>query len=95
MSPTLSVVTDNNLKTTFPMAETVAQKVRRLQAEARQLAKDHVKAFTDAMTDLEHLAAEIADGGEAYSPGIRDIARRLAEDLDSRAQTVEAISARG
>ena len=47
------------------------------------------------MTDLEHLAAEIADGGEAYSPGIRDIARRLAEDLDSRAQTVEAISARG
>ncbi len=95
MSPTLSVVTDNNLKTAFPMAETVAQKVRRLQAEARQLAKDHVKAFTDAMTDLENLAAEIADGGEAYSPGIRDIARRLAEDLDSRAQTVEAIAARG
>ena len=48
-----------------------------------------------AMTDLEHLAAEIADGGEAYSPGIRDIARRLAESLDSRVQTVEAISARG
>ena len=95
MSPTLSVVTDNNLKTAFPMPETVAQKVRRLQAEARQLAKDHVKAFTDAMTDLESLAAEIADGGEAYSPGIRDIARRLAEDLDSRVQTVEAIAARG
>lgn len=68
MSPTLSVVTDNNLKTAFQMPETVAQKVRRLQAEARQLAKDHVKAFTDAMTDLESLAAEIAGGGEAYSP---------------------------
>ena len=95
MSPTLSVVTDNNLKTAFQMPETVAQKVRRLQAEARQLAKDHGKAFTDAMTDLESLAAEIAGGGEAYSPGIRDIARRLAEDLDSRVQTVEAIAARG
>ena len=93
MSPTLSVVTDN--KSAFPIAETVAQRVRRLQAEARQLAKDHVKSFTNAMTELEQLAAEIADGGEAYSPGIRDIARRLAEDLDSRVQTVEAIAARG
>lgn len=95
MSPSLSVVTDNNLKTAFPIAETVAQRVRRLQAEARQLAKDHVRSFTDAMTDLEQLAAEIADGGEAYPPGVRDIARRLAEELDSRVQTLEAISARG
>lgn len=95
MSPSLSVVADNNLKTNFPNAETVAQKVRRLQAEARQLAKDHVRSFSDAMTELERLAAEIADGGEAYSPGVRDIARRLAEDLDSRVQTLEAITARG
>lgn len=95
MSPSLSVVADNNLKTTFPTAETVAQRVRRLQAEARLLAKDHVRSFTDAMTELEHLAAEIADGGEAYAPGVRDIARRLAEELDSRVQTLEAITARG
>lgn len=93
MSPSLSVVTDN--KTAFPIAETVAQRVRRLQTEARQLAKDHVKSFTDSMAELEQLAAEIADGGEAYPPGIRDIARRLAEELDSRVQTLEAISARG
>ena len=94
MSPSLSVVTDNDLKTDFPKAETVARRVQRLQAEARQLAKDHVKSFTDAMAELERLAAEIADGGEAYAPGVRDIARRLAEELDNRAQTVEAISAR-
>ena len=94
MSPSLSVVTDNDLKTDFPKAETVACRVQRLQAEAKQLAKDHVKSFTDAMAELERLAAEIADGGEAYAPGVRDIARRLAEELDIRAQTVEAISAR-
>ena len=40
------------------------------------------------------LAAEIAEGGDAYSPGVRDVARRLAEDLDSRVQTLEAIVAR-
>ena len=48
MSPSLSVVADNDLKA--PRAETgrvetVAERVRRLQAEARQLAKDHVGAL--------------------------------------------------
>ena len=46
------------------------------------------------MADLEGLAAEIAEGGDAYPPGVRDIARRLSEDLDSRIQTLEAITAR-
>lgn len=94
MSPSLSVVADNDLTQITASTETVAQRVRRLQAEARQLAKDHVRTLTDAMVGLEALAAEIADGGEAYAPGVRDIARRLAEDLDSRVQTLEAIAAR-
>ena len=95
MSPSLSVVADNDLKPILPpKAETVAQRVQRLQAEAKQLAKDHVKALTTAMVSLEELAAEIAEGGDAYAPGVRDVARRLAEDLDSRVQTLEAIVAR-
>ena len=94
MSPSLAVVADNDRKTDLPKAETVAQRVQRLQAEARQLAKDHIRSLTDAMADLERLAAEIADGGDAYAPGVRDIARRLSEDLDSRVQTLEAITAR-
>lgn len=94
MSPSLSVVSDNDLKTIMPKSETVAQRVQRLQAEARQLAKDHVKSLTAAMMDLEQLAAEIADGGDAYAPGIRDIARRLVEDLEARVHTVDAIASR-
>ena len=94
MSPSLAVVATNDLKTVSPKTETVAERVRRLQAEARQLAKDHVKALTAAMVDLEQLAAEIAEGGDAYAPGVRDVARRLVEDLESRVQTLEAISAR-
>jgi hypothetical protein len=88
------VVADNDLKPVLPKSETVAQRVQRLQAEAKQLAKDHVKALTSAMIDLEQLAAEIAEGGDAYSPGVRDIARRLADELDSRVQTLEAIASR-
>lgn len=94
MSPSLSVVADNDLKPILPKAETVAQRVQRLQAEAKQLAKDHVKALSTAMAGLEELAAEIADGGDAYAPGVREVARQLSEDLDSRLQTLEAIVAR-
>lgn len=95
MSPSLSVVADNDLKTTAaPKAETVAQRVRRLQTEAKQLAKDHIQALSQALTDVEQLAAEISEGGDAYPPGVRDIARRLVEDCESRVQTLEAIVSR-
>lgn len=95
MSPSLSVVADNDLKTVQqPKTETVAQRVRRLQSEAKQLAKDHVKALTAAIVEVEQMAAEIAEGGEAYPPGVRDVARRLVEDMDSRVQTLDAIVAR-
>ena len=92
MSPSLSVVADNDPKTA--RTETVAERVRRLQAEARQLAKDHVHALSAAIMNAEAIAAEIADGGDAYPPGIRDLARRFVEDADARVQTLEAISAR-
>ena len=92
MSPSLSVVAHN--ESVLPKSETVGQRVQRLQAEARQLAKDHVRSLIAAMVSLEELAAEIADGGDAYAPGIRDIARRMAEELEARAQTLDAISSR-
>ena len=93
MSPSLSVVADNDLQTTAKQ-ETVADRVRRLQAEAKQLAKDHVHALSAAIMNAEQIAAEIAEGGDAYPPGIRDLARRFVEDADMRVQTLEAISAR-
>ena len=68
--------------------------MRRLQAEARQLAKDHIHALTAAITEVERMAAEIAEGGDAYPAGVRDLARRFAEDAEARVQTLEAITAR-
>ena len=93
MSPSLSVVADNDLHTATKQ-ETVADRVRRLQAEAKQLAKDHVHALSAAILNAEQIAAEIAEGGDAYPPGIRDLARRFVEDADMRVQTLEAISSR-
>src|SRR5437868_1086062 len=58
MSPSLSVVADNDLKTiTAPKNESVSERVRRLQAEAKQLAKDHIKAMVRQIADLEGRAA--------------------------------------
>lgn len=72
--------------------ETVADRVKRLQAEAKALARDHVRTLTGAIEHVEVLAAEIAVGGDAYPPGVRDVARRLVEDMGTRAQTLEAIT---
>ena len=97
MSPSLSVVAHNAFQTpAIPAArpDTVAQRVRRLQAEARMLAKDHVHALAAAIAQAEQLASEIAEGGDAYPPGVRDLARRFAEEAEGRIQTLEAIIAR-
>lgn len=88
MSPNLALVPAE------PKPETVAQRVRRLQSEAKALARDHVYAFTAAMKDVQKIGAEIADGGDAYPAGIRDLARRFVEDADARVQTLEALAAR-
>lgn len=79
----------------FPIElESVSGRIRRLQAEAKQLAKDHVRSLTAKMVEIEEMAAEIAEGGDAYPPGIRELASRLVEDIEARAQTLEAIASR-
>lgn len=75
-------------------AEPVSAKVRRLQAEARGLAREHVNALTAALLQVEQLSVEIAGGGDAYPPGVRDLCRRIAEDAIARGQTLAAINAR-
>lgn len=75
-------------------AESPSQRIRRLQAEARALARDHLEELAGAMRELSLLAQEIAEGGDAYPVGAREMAGRLAEDLGGRSQTLLAIVAR-
>lgn len=90
MSPNLSVVAHP----APARPETTAERVKRLQAEAKGLARDHVKSLTGLLCQVETMATEIADGGDAYPPGVRDVARQLVEDSGARAQTIEAIMSR-
>ena len=75
-------------------SESLSQRVNRLQAEAKLLAKDHVHELIAAVVEVERLAADIASGGSVYPAGVRDVARRLADDFGSRCQTLAALSAR-
>jgi hypothetical protein len=72
----------------------LAERVRRLQAEAEQLAREHIGAFGASLVQTQQIAEEIAVGGEAYPPGVRDLARQLAEESRAKAQTLEAILSR-
>ncbi len=71
--------------------ETVAQRVQRLQAEAHMLAREEVQALEVQLRAAIAKAQEIAKGGEAYPAGVREIAERIAEDMDNRTQTLQAI----
>jgi hypothetical protein len=74
--------------------ETATQRIRRLQMEAKSLAHEQVEAFCDDLVLLAQRAADIAEGGDAYPAGVRDMASRLAADLPDRAQGLLAISGR-
>jgi len=71
-----------------------ALRIRELQAQAKSLAGEQVKELLAVLATAESMAFEIAEGGEVFAPGIRDVCRRLAEDLEQRSQTIEAIQAR-
>ena len=66
--------------------EKPGDRVKRLQAEARILAREQTEQLAREMNALAIRAQEIADGGEAYPAGVRDLASRIAEDLPYKAQ---------
>jgi hypothetical protein len=74
--------------------ETTAQRVKRLQAEARLLAREEVERLDRGLSDLAVLAAEIAAGGDAYPAGVRELASRIASDLPQKAQGLRSLVSR-
>jgi hypothetical protein len=90
--PNLSLVSD--LAPLYDLGrkpETTAERVRRLQAEARILAREQVDALSRQMGAVIATATEIAKGGEAYPVGIREQAERLVSDMEAKMQGMRAI----
>lgn len=74
--------------------ETTAERVKRLQLEARALAAEQVEALEVVLKRAAAMAAEIAEGGDAYPVGARELAGRIAADLPLKAETLKAIVGR-
>ena len=71
--------------------ETTADRVKRLQHEARLLAREQAEALLRKLEDTSAMAAEIAGGGEAYPAGVREIAARIHADIDGKELTLKAL----
>jgi hypothetical protein len=63
-------------------------------AEAQAAAFEQVRALEESLSQVVGLAGEIAEGGDVYPAGVRDLCRRMGEDLTQRSLTLEAIAAR-
>lgn len=74
--------------------ETPTERIRRLQANARALAREQVLALAATMEQLAEMAAEIARGGDAYQVGVREICERMSEEMGPRAATIRALAER-
>jgi hypothetical protein len=74
--------------------ETTTERVKRLQLEARALAIEQVEALEAALLKAAAMAKDIAEGGDAYPVGAREIASRLMTDLPQKAETIKTIVSR-
>lgn len=92
--PDLRLVAESEVYDLMRGPQSTADRVRRLQAEARSLAIEQVEALERVLNEAAVMADEIARGGDAYPIGAREIASRLAEDLPSRAGSIKAIVSR-
>ena len=71
--------------------ETTAERVRRLQAEARIMAREHIEELEKCLLRTAEVAREVAEGGEAYPVGVRELASRLSDDLPDKLTTMRAL----
>ena len=74
--------------------ETTSERVKRLQLEARALALEQVEALEKVLFQAAEMAKEIAEGGDAYPVGAREIASRLMTDLPQKVETMKTIISR-
>ena len=90
--PKLTVVSEaSELYNLSRGPETTHDRVRRLQQEARLLAREEVETLERQLVAVADMARGIARGGDAYPIGIREMAERLAADLPARAASLQAL----
>jgi hypothetical protein len=71
--------------------ESPGDRIRRLQHETKSLAREHIELLAATLTEVSRLSGEIAEGGEIYPVGVRELSRRLTDEANMTALTLTAI----
>lgn len=69
-------------------AEAVARMMQAAKAGGRALAL----TMADELDAMAARAAELSAAGDAVSPGVRDLAARMADDMAAKAQTIRKLA---
>jgi hypothetical protein len=71
--------------------ESPGDRIRRLQHEAKSLAREHIELLAATLAEVSRLSGEIAEGGELYPVGVRELSRRLTDEANMTSLTLTAI----
>lgn len=70
------------------------ERANALLAQARAAAREQVRELEVALEATVVLSGEIAEGGEVYPPGVREICRRMTDDAAAHGRTLNTLAMR-
>jgi hypothetical protein len=76
------------------VVESGVERVRRLQHETHVLAQEQIEILARDMDAMSLRTNEIAEGGDAYPVGVRELCSRMTDELALQAKTLLAIMER-
>lgn len=71
-----------------------AVKARQLFEEAKAASFEHLRLLDAGLQTVGGQLEAIVEGGDLYAPGLREFARKLAEDLAYKTKTLRMLSQR-
>ena len=76
------------------VVESGVERVRRLQRETHILAQEQMEILARDMEAMALRMGEIAEGGDAYPVGARELCSRMADEMAQQAKALTAIMER-
>jgi len=71
--------------------ESAAQHIRRLQMEARSLAREEVEVLVSDLCAMAERVSEMGQAGDAYPIGVRELAPHIQDDIMRSVNIIRAI----
>jgi hypothetical protein len=77
-----------------PNLHSLAERMEQVRNDANRVAFEHTSLLLRTFEDAASLASEVANGGEAYHVGVRELARRAHIDMTASILNLRSIVGR-